>query len=84
MRFLPEKEAIINRLQKARKSKRFSQEVLAQKIDVRSETITRWESKGTGLPNTLLVFKKLCEETGASADWILGLKLGLKENETEA
>lgn len=77
--FLSDKKEILIRLKCARKQNRFSQETLASKLQIRPETIVRWERWGTGLPNDLLLFKRFCQETKVSADWILGLEIHEKK-----
>jgi len=63
------KSTIGERLRKARESKGLEQTTLAEKIDVATRTLQRWE-KGDQIPDGISI-TKIARATGAQANWLL-------------
>ena len=64
-----------DRLRKARKSAGFSQEDLAGRIGVALSSYGTWEAERATPRGTVLVdvARKVSDETGVPAEWLLGL-----------
>lgn len=65
------KKIVANRILEVRTIKEISQEELAEKLDISSQTISLWE-RCNHLPKSLDIFK-ICQILGCSSDYIMGL-----------
>lgn len=75
-----------DRLRKARKSAGFSQEELAGRIGVALSSYGTWEAERATPRGTVLVnvARKVSDETGVPAEWLLGLEISSWMDATSA
>ena len=71
------KETLGNKIQKLRKERKMTQEELAEKLNVTSQAVSKWETDNSYPDITILV--KLADIFGCSVDELLGRE----KNETK-